>query len=226
MQKPKKTHLYLGILFFSGAILLSNPLSTDASEVTIEGYVQGGTGIELQGAFSSGIIFEQVEYPFEDITTSWLANNEVDSISFVDDSSDPGFHITVSVSDLTYTGDSLTQGSIAAENIKFIGTTDDTSVVAPTIGYDNNEYTLNVLPDSCSAATPDKFTFGSALTDSNSNYTLDGNPAPQTLLSSSSTCLTVGNINLDKISLTYPAGTHVGSYSSTILFTMTDGQTP
>ena len=224
MPNEKKTHLYLGILFFSVAILLANPLTTDASEITIEGYVQGGTGIELNGAFSSGIIFEQVGYPFEDKTTHWLANDGVDTIDFVDDSGDPGFYITVSVSDIGYMGTALNQGSLAAENIKFTGKMSTTGSAAPTIGYDSDQYTLNILPDSCTGATEDKFSFGSALTDANLNYTLNGSPTPQTLLNSSSTCLTVGRINLDKISLTYPAGTHVGNYSSTILFTMTDGQ--
>lgn len=209
----KTTPNLLKALFCSTFALLFAS-SASATNITIEGYVLGSAALELNGDLETGVIFDTISAPAQDTDSSWHGNQNTDYISFVDDSTTNGFYITLYVSDLTYTGNSPTQQALEATNIKFIGTISGGTTAPPT---------LNLLPESCSEATSEKFTFHASFMDPETDYKLTANNFDQVLLTSSTTCLVVGRLGFDKITMTYPGGTEPGSYSAEMIFTMHDG---
>lgn len=204
-------------------LLLAISLPANASDIQIEGYITGGVSISLNGDYQNGIIFDQIFYPPTETSTQWLANKNVDYIDFVDDTTTQGFYLTMSITDFHYTGNSQTQGPLSIDHMSIIGKLNGATPAAATKGYDDPDYNLSILPNSCQDATADKFTFHDDLMSSNTNYTLIPSNTSQTILTSTSPCLAIGHLRLDKMKLTYPAETAVGLYSATIVYTIIDG---
>lgn len=208
-------------LILSLSICLSIP--ANASDITIEGYITGGVTIALNGDYENGLNLSPVSHSFSQSSTSWLADKNVDFIDFVDDTTTNGFYVTMSITNFTYLGTSPVGTTIPVDQMQIVGKLTNNTPAAMNKGYDDANYNLSILPTSCNEATTDKFTFHSDLTSSNTNYTLIPSNTPQTILTSTSTCLSIGHIRFDKITLTYPADSALGIYRATIVYNIIDG---
>ena len=204
MQLIKKSRLCFiilaSILSISAFIIINLPF-TKAADIPIEGYVEGGLTIILNGDWETGIVFEpvkQISGYEENQTSYWSAVALEDYISFADDTGTTGFYLTLDQTNFTYTGTDPTQTALNASNYKIIGNYENGSALAVTKGYDDPSYNLSILPDSCTSATTDSFTFHSDFYDSQENYSLTGSLIERTILESTASCLALGHIRFDR----------------------------
>ncbi len=218
----KHTSRILGILTL--AFILQNIVH--AADIPIETYISGSVELQLNGSWDTGINLNQV-YPkyieSEDFTTDW-EKETTDYISFVDDdTTENGFHITLSQTDFIYSGSSQTQTDIPAANSLIIANYDSQTAQAPSLGDDDPSKTLSVLPDSCESTDTGDFSFHSDFSDSGKGYALTGSTSAATILTGTNTCLALGHIRFDRVELTVPANSDDGTYTSTLTLTIYDG---
>lgn len=196
-----------------------------AVDIPIESYVEGGLTLSTSGDWNTGLVLSGITYSSNEETVFWEGVAADDYISFVDDSSTDGFHISIDSTNFIYTGYSTSQSDLAAANLKIIGRYNGSSATTSNMGLDDDSYTLSILPDSCSAAESNlggKYTLHSELT--TADYSLVGSTSSSVLLESNVNCLVQGHLRFDRIELTIPENSKVGSYSGTINLTIIDGQ--
>jgi len=203
--------------------LVFTPVS--ALDIPLEVYVAGGLTMTLNGALASGINFGNVDFSdVVDAHSSWNSSDSADYIAFADNTSKHGFYITMDMTDFNYTGSSTDQLPIPNGNFKLTGEYADGAAAPATKGYNDTTKTVNILPDSCARATTDTYTFHNDLLDQAKNYAITGSTAAQVLVQSKARCLNIGELRFDMASLTVPANSAIGSYSSTLTFTIFDGK--
>lgn len=223
MNERKNLNLMAGVggLVISTVLFLS--ATVFAADIQITGYVQSGVSIALHGKFSN-LVFDSLPVTFENnVKRVAMTDPNNDYIDFVDTSNTAGFYVTVSVSNFAYTGESQTQGPISAGNLKFYGGYDGTTHSALRLGYDDPTKNLSILPDSCGGATTGTFNFHADLSDAAKDYGLAGTTSDQIVFGSSASCANLGHVRFDAAELTMPYPSDIGTYTSTIVWTIYDG---
>lgn len=200
--------------------------TTKAVDIPIEAWVSGELSITLNGDWNTGLNFGEIDRTITPGSTSthWNSEDLIDYISVVDDSTTAGFYITVETTDFAYTGDDPTQQALSATNMTVIGNYNNSTPSEISSGYNDETKELSIMPNSCATATTDKFTWHPDFHDSQKNYTLTASNSPQTIISSTADCTTIINLRFDRSSLFIDGTAAVGSYNSSTLFTIFDGQ--
>ncbi len=218
MKTKNKKYLIWSLSSLLISIFLSLPIF--ATDIQIEGYITGGLTIISNGDWTNTLQHSGVSHnPSYNQTATWTSTPMEDYISFIDDTNTTGFHITMSMTDLEYTGNSTTQGSLSASNFTLYP---QYNVNGP-VGYDDPSYGISILPNSCSTVTPASFMPHDDLMDPNTNFGLSLTNSSKITLISNADCLNIGHLRLDRTEILVPAGTAVGNYTATITMTIIDG---
>ena len=224
-MKKKSIFKYLPLICLTASLLIY-PGKTLAVDIQLEAHIvsDNNLGMTLHS-----------EKHFSKAKTS---NNEKEKIgtfkidpsknylSFVDNTDTPGFFITLEIADLKYTGKVSGQESISATNIEVILNEEKNNAKAASKGYNNIDYNLNILPESCKDAKIDKFIFHEDFNNKAKNYSLKGSKSAQVILSSTTDCLTTGELRIDKVNIIFPQGSVAGEYETTFIYTIFDGPAP
>lgn len=220
IDHSKTSFLLFGFLTASLALLIITATQAYATDIPIEGYVEGGISLSISGDWNTGLNFSNAIPMDEDQTVYWDSVDNEDYMDFADDTTTPGFYITLSVSDFTYTGPSTSQSNLGANKFSLIGEYSG-SPAAPSIGSDDPTKNISILPTSCGSITVSNFTFHGSFT--TSPYTLSGSNSNRTLMESDGTCLNIGHLRFDRAEFSVPSQTDIGTYTSSFTITMIDG---
>lgn len=225
MIKSKKTIIGLSLTTIIINVVNLLTLTGSAADITVETYVEGGLTLTLNGDWETGLPqsdVQRISGAPEDITSYWQGNDNEDYITFVDDTETAGFYMEISFSDLTYTGEDVTQTDLPASRIKLFGEYNGTAS-AGQVGEDDPTKLVSILPDSCVNAIPSNYTLHSDFGDSGKNYALTGSTTSAIVLESSVDCLNLGHVRFDRLETLIESGDAPGSYSSDILLVIYDG---
>lgn len=223
INHSKTNFLLFGLITASLALLTISTTLVYAADIPIEGYVGGGISISINGDWNTGLNFPSVIPVDEDQTVYWTSVDSEDYIDFADDTATPGFYITLSVSDFTYSGPSTSQYNIPAPHFTIISNIggENPAPIAPTIGYEDPTKNISILSNSCGSISVSNFTFNSSFT--SSPYTLYGSNNNEILMQSDGECLNIGHLRFDRADFFVPGQTAIGTYTSNFTITMIDG---
>lgn len=200
-------------------LLMKTPLAL-ATDIPIEGYVEGGLNLQNMGAWTSGINFSEVAFSSQNSVVTWTAIQD-DKLAFSDDTSTPGFDVMMSVSDFTQVnGGSAT---IPASGIKMFFHYADGQPGEPTSGFEDANKNLDILPGNCVNPQLSNYNFNADFYDSQKNYSIAGSNNATTIFSSDLDCLNIGYLRLDHIEMAIPGNSPAGDYAGNITFTIVDG---
>jgi hypothetical protein len=204
------------------SLLISNTGLAEDIDILI--YVEGGISLQMNGDWDTGINFGSQTVDFITGSTKiWTQNNQEDYISYIDDKNGQGSSIGISMTDFIYSGPDPSQADIPAANLKLIGKYESGQAAAADKGEEDAELFLSNLDDSCppSGADP-KYRLSPDLEDSGTDYSLYGNNQSQEIFHSTLRCFHYGHMRFDRLELSMPVGAVVGTYTSTLTFTIAD----
>ena len=220
----RRNKIYFYGLFLSVFFFIFLNFFAYATEIVIEGYVEGGLVLMPYGDWETTIDSGMVLFNDSlDQETQWVANVNEDYLVFVDDTSITGFYVTMEVVDYFYDGLDLNQDSIGAENFRLYGKYDLVGPLEITKGYNDNSYNLNIDPSSCADAVVESYHLHDDFYDSSSNYSVLFENSSKIILESSVDCFNMGYLRFDRSGLIIPAGSAVGEYTGSIVVTVIDG---
>jgi len=211
----RKFLIIVSALFFTNSAL--------AVDIPIIVGISEDTYLQLYGNWGTGISFENVSVPTEEIRASWSANAENDYIGFFDDSALAGFELMLTVSDFAYQGSDPDQLDIPASNIKIYAEYLNGQGALPSKGFDDSTKNLNISSESCVSISEGNFSFHPDFNNQTKNFSYNGAPMSQSILSSTANCLAQGALRINHIEAIIPAGTMPGEYIGSITFTIVDG---
>ena len=188
--------------------------------------MEGGLTITTDGSWDTGITMEKIPPGIIDDgnqTPSWTSNDNLDYISFADDTSTDGFYLTIKVTDFVYSGASQTQADLPSSNFETIANYDGETASPPTIGEDDPTKNVSILPESCESTGVEDFSLHADFSNSAKNYTLTGSTSEITILTGTNTCLALGHLRLDHAEILVPQNSEEGNYTSRITITIYDG---